>query len=71
MRVTFVAVAFLLHACAATSITTMDGVTITEEERVACNESRDCTVWSGEELRRLGEFFFKKGYDKANEWKDI
>lgn len=64
--------ALTLSACASmTSVTTLDGVTISDEERAACNESRDCTVWTAEELQKLGLLFFKKGYAKRSEELEI
>lgn len=38
-----------------------DGVTMSDEERVACKE-QGCTVWTQEELERLARIFFQKGY---------
>jgi hypothetical protein len=47
----------VLSGCSA-----VKGVTITEDERKAC-EASGCTVWTKAELDALVRHFFKKGYE--------
>lgn len=38
-----------------------DGVAMTDEERAACAASKDCTVWSEQELQMLARRAFLEG----------
>ena len=57
MRIVFLAL--FLSGCAS-----MPGVTITEEERKAC-EVQTCTVWTQQDLQGLIQYIFRQGYQSG------
>ena len=57
MKTAVLAIA-LLTGCASLP----PGVTMEDADRVACEQSQDCTVWTMEELRRLVGQAMQRGY---------
>jgi hypothetical protein len=55
--------AALLSGCA----TTIDGVTVTDEDRAACRASQDCSVWTLQELGELARRAFSAGVQRARQ----
>lgn len=43
------------------------GVTTEDSDRVACEQSKDCTVWTQEELRRLIGMAMQRGYQAGRQ----
>ena len=56
MKITFLFFSLLLTACA-----NIPGVTLSDEERKAC-EASGCTVWTIDELSSVAKRFFREGY---------
>ena len=63
---TAIVLVLLLSGCA----TLPAGVQMTEDERAACAESKDCTVWMLDELHQLANIAMQKGYraGKKRQW---
>jgi hypothetical protein len=51
----------LLSGCA----TTIEGVTISDEDRAACRASQDCSVWTLQELGDLVQRAYSAGVRRA------
>ena len=45
------------------------GVAMTDDERAACAASKDCTVWTVEELKSVAVDFFKRGFQAGQKRK--
>lgn len=56
MRTLIAAACVVLSACAGMP----EGVKMTDQERVACARSQDCTVWTEAEIRGLIELVYRR-----------